>query len=181
MGAAVPLFRRRSKVERGRARVRGKLGSIYPLHHAPPALVPLLTHPYCALPPGHRRLAPPSTTPTSPAALPLRMGQLSNCLRKDCENMHWRHTQERIHCENMRSAKRSPYGRGVLSAFYIRILVYFAPFGMARVSSTQPLSDFNKYMCKYMCTGLAQPTRQAIAGPLAALSLTPMHSLRHRL
>ena len=29
--------------------------------------------------------------------------------------------------------------------------------------------------------GVAQIAQQAIAGPLAALSLTPMHSLRHRL
>ena len=144
-------------MERGRARVRGKLGSIYPLHHAPLALVPLLTHPYCALPPGHRRLAPPSTTPTSPAALPLRMGQLSNC------------TGDIPRSGFIAKICAPPKDPRMAVAFYIRILVYFAPFGMARVSSTQPLSGFNKYMCKYMCTGLAQPTRQAIsAGPLAA-------------
>ena len=30
-------------------------------------------------------------------------------------------------------------------------------------------------------TGLAQPGRQAFEAPLAALSFTPMHDLRHRL
>ena len=78
------LFRRRNVKGEGGTRQGSceRHARLYPLHHAPPALAPLLTHPYCALPPGHRRLAPPSTTPTSPAALPLRMGQLSNCLRK---------------------------------------------------------------------------------------------------
>ena len=32
-----------------------------------------------------------------------------------------------------------------------------------------------------LSTGLAQPSQQAIAGTLAGLSWTPMHSLRHRL
>ena len=52
--------------------------------------------------------------------------------------------------------------------------------GLAAASSTAPLAALAHWLKPYF-TGPAQVIKQVIGGPLAALSLTLIHSLRHRL